>query len=107
MATFFTGGSPSRCSAMREIESAWPPKLAMATEPPLSCAAVLISGRLISQYSETTLPPAIITASAPLQAGTHDRLASPLTYRRLPRNQCHGRYGSSSEINNLHVKTIF
>src|SRR5438093_4506948 len=41
-----------------------------------------------------------------LEAGTHDRRASHLTYRRLPRYQGHGRYGSSSEINNLHVKTI-
>ena len=34
---------------------------------PFQRAAVLISGRLMSQYSWITVPPAIITASAPLR----------------------------------------
>ena len=52
---------------MRAKESDVPPKTAMAREPPLSCSAVLIFGRLMSHQSEVAIPPAIITASAPLR----------------------------------------
>src|SRR5215813_13998499 len=60
---------------MRAKESLVPPKTAMATDPPLSCSAVLMSGRLMSHWSEVAFPPAIITASAPLRlAPTIDEL---------------------------------